>query len=240
MHLAAFVFILSLTHGGLPGVGSIHNGRSASHLTTHHHRRHWRHWRRIVFFSPIKGSHESLLRQNQKASEDDLERIQDDAQLAQLTQSKELVSLPVNRSLTVDSKLPEERRYCRPWTANFLENISKTYYAAFKGPLQVNSAVRTVEFQEKLRRHNHNAAPEDGDTASPHLTGATIDIAKRGMSRKQLTWTRMYLLKLQNMGLVDAEEEFHQRVFHITVYRDYGLAQTETADSVGPVKARIE
>ena len=61
--------------------------------------------------------------------------------------------------------------------------------------------------------------------------GASVDIAKRGMSRKQLTWTRNYLLGLQNAGLVDAEEEFRQRVFHVTVYKDYAASTDKMAES---------
>jgi hypothetical protein len=65
------------------------------------------------------------------------------------------------------------------------------------------------------------------------LSGATIDVAKRGMSRRQLKWIRNYLLELQNAGLIDAEEEFHQAVFHITVYRDYDIITGERAATAG-------
>ena len=213
MHPVALAIVLALTHGNIPTIGSTHKAT----LSTHRH-----HYRRLIFpKTPLRGSHENLLRQNLRVSEDDLERIQDDAQLQELTTKGALVSLPQEKYVEVSPKLPEERRYCRPWTRDFVSDISQKYYAQFHGPIVVTSAVRTVEYQEKLRRHNHNAAPEDGDTASPHLTGATIDIGKRGMSRKQLQWTRDYLLNMQNLGLADVEEEFRQRVFHITVYRDY-------------------
>ena len=56
---------------------------------------------------------------------------------------------------------------------------------------------------------------------SPHLTGGTIDIAKSGMSRKELTWMRNHLLAMQVEGTIDVEEEFRQPCFHITVYRSY-------------------
>ena len=231
MHAAALVVMLSLMHGNVPTIGSTHH----SHLVTHHHRRHLRH---VVFFnSPIRGNRESLLRQNLRVNEDDLERIQDDAQLDQLTRNGELVALAESDSLAIDRKLPDNRRVCRPWTKSFVDDFGRSYYSAFKHPLQVNSAVRTVEFQEQLRRHNGNAAPEDGDDASPHLTGATIDIAKYGMTRKQLTWTRDYLIKMQSMGLIDAEEEFRQRVFHITMYRDY---EASTGQMAGAAKLKSE
>jgi len=144
-----------------------------------------------------------------------------------LTRSEELVNLPLGRTLVVDPKLPEDRRYCRPWTRTFLKDFAQAYYQQFKTPLQVNSAVRTALVQAKLRRHNRNAAaavavtPEDNEVMSPHLTGAAVDIAKRGMTRNQRVWAQNYLLGLQTSGLIDAEEEFRQPVFHITVYRDY-------------------
>jgi len=218
--MQAVVILMMFANAVMPGSQP---ARKPAHLVTHH-RHHFRH---IVFHSPIKGSHESLVRQNQKATADELERIQDDAQLEELTRSQELVALPLGRSLAVDPKLPEERRYCRPWTQAFLKDFAHAYYAKFKAPLQVNSAVRTVDVQKKLRRHNRNAAaaiavnPEDDEIMSPHLTGASVDIAKRGMTRQERAWAQNYLLNLQNNGLIDAEEEFRQPVFHITVYRGY-------------------
>ena len=239
--MQAVVVLMMFANAVLPGV---HPARKPAHLVSHH--RH--HLRRIVFHSPIKGSHESLVRQNEKATADELERIQDDAQLEELTRSEELVNLPLGRTLVVDPKLPEDRRYCRPWTRTFLKDFAQAYYQQFKAPLQVNSAVRTALVQAKLRRHNRNAAaavavtPEDNEVMSPHLTGAAVDIAKRGMTRNQRVWAQNYLLGLQTSGLINAEEEFRQPVFHITVYRDYDpLSQPVAARPVEePVPQTVE
>ena len=43
---------------------------------------------------------------------------------------------------------------------------------------------------------NGNAAAAEGDIVSPHLTGATIDIAKQGLSRQEMGWMRSWLLPL--------------------------------------------
>lgn len=233
----AAAIVLMLAHAVLPLVGT-----ASAHKPAHLVSRHRRHFRRVFFYSPIKGSHESLVRQNQKASEDELERIQDGAQLEELTRNQELVALPLGHMLSVDPKLPEERRYCRPWTKTFLKDFSNAYYLQFKAPLQVNSAVRTAEVQQKLRRHNHNAAlasaesRDDVEMVSPHLTGAAVDIAKRGMSRKQRAWVQNYLLNLQNEGLIDAEEEFRQPVFHISIYRDYDPLSQPVASRPGEAR----
>lgn len=176
---------------------------------------------------PLRGSYASLLRQNQRNEAEGLHRIQDSADLLRLRDEHKLVALPVSAGLHADSRLPANRRYCRPWTARFLSDIARVHYSRFHRPLQVNSAVRTVAFQEHLLRVNGNAAPAQGDIASPHLTGATIDIAKKGLSMSEIAWMRAYLLPLQSAGKLDVEEEFYQSCFHITVYESYvpGLKQ---------------
>ncbi|MBI2678101.1 MAG: hypothetical protein HYX28_04920 [Candidatus Koribacter versatilis] len=191
--------------------------------------RRWRLRRIFIPWSPVKGSRESLLRQNERT--DDLERIQDDEQLFELTQAGSLIELPSDRTVGVAGNLPEDRRYCRPWTRTFVQDFARDYFDQFHQPLTVTSAVRTVAVQKKLRRHNRNAAEIEGDAASPHLTGATIDIGKRGMTKAQLKWCREYLLEQQNRGSLDVEEEFRQRVFHITVYRDYDLETVRDASA---------
>ena len=170
---------------------------------------------------PLRGSYESLVRQNDKSEADGLERIQDDADLNDRIQRKMLVPIPVSSRLAVNGNLPENRRYCRPWTATFLSDLARAQAAVFHAPLEVSSAVRTVEYQKKLMRVNGNATAAEGDIASPHLTGATIDIAKKGLTRQQVAWMRRWLLPLQQAGKIDVEEEFKQSCFHISVYKSY-------------------
>ncbi|WP_213805340.1 DUF5715 family protein [Granulicella sp. dw_53] len=176
---------------------------------------------RLIVPPPMKGSHEILLRQNQVADRDGLDRIRDDEDIIELRGQRLLVALPVSDTLVVDERLPANRRYCRPWTAQFLTVMARAYYTQFHTPLQVNSAVRTVEFQQRLLRTNGNAAPAEGDTASPHLTGQAVDLAKHGLTLTQIAWMRGYLLPLVQEGKVDVEEEFQQACFHISVYKKY-------------------
>jgi len=174
-----------------------------------------------MHLAPLVGSRESLVRQNERTEADGLTRIEDDAQLNQLRREKALVPVPVSLSLRVNEELPLNRRYCRPWTAKFLADLARAHYARFHRSLQVNSAVRTVEYQRHLMEINGNAAPADGDIASPHLSGAAIDIAKKGLSMTEVAWMRGYLYPLQMAGKLDVEEEFYQSCFHITVYKSY-------------------
>jgi hypothetical protein len=170
---------------------------------------------------PLKGSREILVHQNQVADRDGLDRIRNDEDLLDMRSKRLLVALPANDALQIDERLPVNRRYCRPWVAQFLATMARAHYAHFHSPLQVNSAVRTVEFQQHLVHINGNAAPAEGDTASPHLTGQAIDIAKHGLSLTEIAWLRGYLLPLVQEGKVDVEEEFQQSCFHISVYRKY-------------------
>jgi hypothetical protein len=176
---------------------------------------------RLIVPPPLRGSREILLHQNEVADREGLERIQNDADLLDMRNKHMLVPLPTSYALDVDERLPENRRYTRPWTAQFLANMARAHYAHFHTPLQVNSAVRTVEFQEHLLHINGNAAPAEGDTASPHLTGQAVDIAKHGLSRTEIAWMRGYLLPLIQEGKIDVEEEFQQACFHISVYKKY-------------------
>ena len=120
----------------------------------------------------------------------------------------------------------------------FLTDLARAHQAQFRTPLVVSSAVRTVEYQKRLMRINHNAADAEGDIVSPHVTGATIDIAKSGLSRREMEWMRTQLLGYQNAGVIDVEEEFHQRCFHITVYKSYASAsQAQRSPKPSPVPA---
>jgi hypothetical protein len=176
---------------------------------------------RLIVPPPLRGSHEILVRQNVVADRDGLDRIQDDDDLERMRAQRLLVPIPVSGALDVDDRLPANRRYTRPWTAQFLAALARAHYARFHTPLQVNSAVRTVAFQQRLQRTNGNAAPAEGETASPHLTGQAIDLAKHGLSITEIAWLRGYLLPLSQQGRIDVEEEFQQSCFHISVYKKY-------------------
>ena len=176
---------------------------------------------KLIVPPALKGSHEILLHQNEVADSEGLDRIQDDEDILDLRRQSLLVPIPTSRALLVDDRLPDDRRFCRPWAAQFLSTMARAYYARFHTPLQVNSAVRTVEFQQQLLRTNGNAAPADGDTASPHLTGQAIDIAKHGLTLTQIAWLRGYLQPLIQQSKIDVEEEFQQACFHISVYKKY-------------------
>ncbi len=182
---------------------------------------HRAHLRRLRWNPVFRPSRDSLLRQNEEIDRLDLPRIQDDDELEQLKASEQLVPIVAGQSLRFDPRLNPDRRYCRPWTRDFVDDLSEAYYKEFHSQIQVNSAVRTVKIQKKLRRHNRNAAPEKGELASSHLAGITVDLQRRGMTRQQVQWVETYMLPLKNLGLIEPEEERHQWVFHVMVSDRY-------------------
>lgn len=140
--------------------------------------------------------------------------------------------------MRINNAMPLNRRYCRPWTAKFLSDLSRVHSERFRNALVVTSAVRTADYQRHLLLINGNAAPAEGDLASPHLTGATVDIAKKSMSMAEVGWLRAYLLPLQTSGKVDVEEEFRQSCFHITVYNGYLPPETIPPVPTAPARRR--
>ena len=186
---------------------------------------------RLVVLPPMRGSREILVHQNTMADEEGLSRIQDDDDLRRMKMDRMLVDFPESASLRVNPELAGDRRCARPWTVRFAANIARAYYERFRQPLQVNSAVRTVAYQVRLRRVNGNAAGTEGEVASPHLTGEALDFGKHGMSSAEIAWMRLYLRPLMQDGKLDVEEEFQQACFHISVYRSY-------APDMSPIRRR--
>ena len=164
---------------------------------------------------------DSMVRQNEEIDRLQLPRIADNDQLLELERTQELIPIQESRALRINPSLQADKKYCRPWCNQFLQDMSEAYFKEFHTPLQVNSAVRTMEQQQKLRRHNRNAAPEVGEHASSHLAGITVDLAKRGLTRKQHTWIEAYLKNLRDQGLVEAAEERRQACFHVMVSDRY-------------------
>jgi hypothetical protein len=188
------------------------------HKTT---RRHVAHYRHVKWNPVLRGSRDSMTRQNEEIDRLQLPRIADQEQLLELERTGELVPIQETQALRWSSAIQADKRYARPWTNQFLVDMSSAYYKEFHTPMQVNSAVRTMEQQQKLRRHNRNAAPETGEISSSHMAGITVDLARRGLTRAQHQWTEDYLKNLRDQGLVEAAEERRTWCFHVMVSDRY-------------------
>jgi len=209
-------------------------------VNARYHRIH--RFRRVRWNPVFRPSRESLLLQNAEINRLNLPRIRDDKQLEALKMSGDLVPIVPTEALRIQPSLDPNRRYCRQWTLDFLHDISEAYYKEFGDQIQVNSAVRTVQVQKKLRRHNRNAAPESGEIASSHLAGLTIDLQRRGLSKAQIKWIQDYMKPLKEMGLIEPEEERRHWCFHVMVggaYDEY-RATKMLAEKQDSTKALLE
>jgi len=198
--------------------------RRSVRTSLHHGRAH-----RVLWTPLFRPTHESMVIQNDEVDRLQLPRIQNEEQLEELVAEGQLVAIVPNETLRIDPRLDPERRYCRPWTLDFLNDLSADYYRQFHDQIQLNSAVRTAEVQKKLRRHHPNAAAETGELASSHLAGITVDLQRLGMTHEEIVWVEQYLLPLKQQGLVEPEEERRERCFHIMVsdrYDDWRESQS--------------
>ena len=177
--------------------------------------------------------------QNAHADAEHLSRMRSIAMIRQFARQGYLVRVPARTRFYYLRSIPSRYRYSRPWTKLFLDRLSREYYAKFGKPLRVTSLVRTVSLQRRLERRNGNAANATGSHRSSHLTGATLDISKRYMTRAGENWMRDTLYALRQRGYIYAIEEFEQPTFHIMIYRNYTdyVAQLKRSKQNGELSA---
>jgi Family of unknown function (DUF5715) len=211
------------SHKTAQTTSATHKTASTNHKNAYHYAALPSNFRwRVRQWNPIfPGSHELLVQQNQELDRTQSFRVINDVDLIQHELSQDLVPVNETEALKLADNLEGSRRYCRPWTRDFLQDFSQAFYEQFHVPLTVNSLVRTMVQQHKLRYHNRFAAPEWGDTASTHLAGVAFDLSRRGVTPLQYAWITTYLLPLKEAGMVDPIEE-RQPVLHIVVYDKYG------------------
>src|SRR6476661_10652480 len=94
---------------------------AASRYTTTRYRHHRGHVRRVAWNPVLRGSMDSMLRQNEEIDRLQLPRIADNDQLLELERTQELVPIQETRALRVNQSLQSDKRYCRPWCNQFLQ-----------------------------------------------------------------------------------------------------------------------
>lgn len=169
----------------------------------------------------LKANAKSQLIQNAYADQEDLSSMLNVSMIQRFHRSGYLERVSSSTRYYYLHQIPAKYRYLRPWSKLFLDRLSRQYYARFKKKLRVTSLVRTVALQRALAKRNGNAAKALGARRSSHLTGATLDISKRGMTAGGLQWMRKVIYSLRKQHYLYAVEEFAQPTFHIMVYRDY-------------------
>lgn len=163
----------------------------------------------------------SQAEQNRLADADHLSRMQDKEMLQRWARLELLVPVKERTRDYYLHAVPSDYRYLRPWARLLLERLASQFRARFGQPLRITSLVRTVSYQRQLARRNGNAAAATGPKASAHLTGACLDISKKGMTRSQQAWVRNVLYQLRSKKYLYAIEEFRQPTFHVLVHRNY-------------------
>jgi len=169
----------------------------------------------------LRANSSSQLIQNQYADRIGLSRMRNVSMIQRFCRKGYLVRVPRSTRYYYLHQISSKYRYVRPWTKLFLDRLSRQHYAKFGRRLRVTSLVRTVALQESLDRTNGNAAAAHGELSSSHLTGATIDISKHGMTAEEVEWMRRIIYSLREQGYLYGIEEFEQPVFHVMVYRRY-------------------
>jgi len=159
--------------------------------------------------------------QNKRADQDHLSRMENDEMVQRWKRLELLVPVPAKTSSYYLHAVRSQNRYLRPWANLFLERLSSQYRSRFGKPMRVTSLLRTAAYQRSLQGRNGNAAAAVGPKRSAHLTGACLDISKKGMTGTERAWVRNVLSSLRSKGYLYAVEEFQQPVFHILVHRDY-------------------
>lgn len=183
--------------------------------------------------SALRGGASVMWNHNLGADADGLSRIEDRAQLRDFIEAGLLVPIGGTASYRLetvgghDSGHAHLYAHARPWTRRFLDAELGTLRRTFGLRAKVTSLVRTADYQRTLCRSGNAAAICGGAwwQQSLHLTGATVDISKEGMSKGAKAWMRKRLRALQKRGLVGAIEE--HGAFHVFVRKAYGHQDTQ-------------
>ena len=91
---------------------------------------------RFIKWNPLfPGSHDLLVQQNVELDKLQLPRIADEYELMQYERLQDLVPVSETSALKIAEVLPDNRRYCRPWTRDFLQDFSQAFYSEFGSPI---------------------------------------------------------------------------------------------------------
>lgn len=169
----------------------------------------------------LRANAQSQVIQNERADEDKLSRFDDRAMVQRFARLQLLHDVPAKTKTYYVHAIPDDYRYLRPWTKLFLDRVSSQFHERFGKPLRITGLTRSASYQKSLRRRNSNAAAPVGPKRSVHLTGACLDISKKGMTGGEVSWMRRVLSAVKEKGYLYPVEEFKQPNFHIMVYRNY-------------------
>lgn len=177
-----------------------------------------------ILKASLQGSHESMVRQNEMANEEDLSRLRSAKAIKHFESVGALISLDSNGVFAIDKYLPKWRRFARPWAIDFLNEANDSLKVKFGKSLIVTSCIRDAKTQRKLRRILGNqAASVKGELPSTHLTGAACDVSRRNLSYAEESYFKKLLLPYESLCYIEATEHGprNKKHFHIFVSKRF-------------------
>jgi len=154
-----------------------------------------------------------------------------------------LLPVPLdNETFFVDTEENNLRfPYLRLEARQFLQHLAVEYYMRFGKRLKVTSLLRPCWYQNELystfvkrgwwrrRLTIAHCNAHDPDRRSTHLTGATFDVSRKGMSAKEIFWMEKFLSAYQRAGFIHHFNEGLSGNFHTAVFRSV------LSDASGPL-----
>jgi hypothetical protein len=168
--------------------------------------------------------------QNDLADRYHLPRFKDIGQLKAYIKAGKMARVEDTDAYRLDAtfgeKDPDHRdtyAHVQPWTKAFLDREIGAAHAKFGTQYVITSLVRTQKYQNMLCHGNANAICGGyGWKRSAHLTGATVDIGRLGLTEEEQDWLEHRLNVLWRQGkLVYIAEAGQQYCLHIMVLPTY-------------------
>lgn len=172
----------------------------------------------------LKGSPQSMVRQNEAAKAQELAFVQLPAELWSLERSGELVRVEGNDDFEVADFVSHP--LARPELRTFIERLAAEYHAATGEKLVVTSLVRPASRQ-----------PGNAHELSVHPAGVAVDlrVSQRAESRK---WLEDTLLEMEGQGLLDVTREKSPPHYHVALFPQAYVAWAEALPDAGAGDAR--
>lgn len=158
----------------------------------------------------LRGSPESMVRQNDVARGLGLPFVETVGEMRALANSGQLVNLHGNENYEIADFVRNTE--ARPEMRTFIERLSAQYHAATGEKLVVTSLTRPTSRQ-----------PGNSHELSVHPTGIAVDlrVSQRAQSRE---WLEGTLLALEERGLLDITRERYPPHYHVAVFPEAYMA----------------
>ncbi|MEY4642417.1 MAG: hypothetical protein RLZZ227_2411 [Pseudomonadota bacterium] len=170
----------------------------------------------------LKGSSQSMTRQNQEAVRYGYSFLENGQAVTQFVDRGHLVKVSANRYMELsDVSYP----YARPGVKMFLDRLASQYQTACNDKMVVTSLTRPL-----------NRQPANASSASVHPTGMAADL-RIPQSSGCRSWLEKTLLSLEGSGVIDVTRERNPPHYHVAVftqtYEQYvATVSTSTTDYV--------